>query len=334
MFAVAPTSTNFTLKTHDFGNGGGDQSSTNFDLNAETGEQSGDQLSSTNYEINGGLQNTQNANVPPAPTFTNPSSEYDRLHIIINTGNNPTDTKYEIAISTDSFVTTNYVQTDNTVGTTDTVAQYQTYASYGGGSGTWIVGLTPSTNYQVKVRALQGDFSGSAFGPTASASTILSTLTFTVETSLSAVPPFSVGFTSLSPGVVSDGNATAEIGLSTNSANGGSVYIKSSGLLSSVLGASSIASATADLSLAPSGYGVIVASASQSSGGPLSAVAPFNGTSNNVGGLTTGFQGILTTPSPITSGLASVNLKAKAEATTPSATDYTDSLTFVAAMLY
>ncbi len=334
LFAAAPSSTNFTLKSYDFGNGGGTSTSTNYGLNSEAGEQSGDQLSSTNFKINGGTQNTQNANVPSAPTFTNPSNEYNRLRVTINTSGNPTDTNYEIAISTDSFVTTNYVQTDNTVGSSNTVAQYQTYTTWGGAGGAWILGLIENTTYQVKVRAMQGNYSGSAFGPTASAATVLPSLTFSVQTSLTATPPFAVGFSSLTAGVVSNGDATADIGLTTNSNNGGLVYIKSTGSLSSALASSSITSVTADLSVASSGYGAIVTNVAQSSGGPITAVAPFDGVSNNIGGLTSAFQRILSTTIAVNTGTASVTLKAKADAITPSSSDYSDTLTLVAAMLY
>lgn len=334
LFAAAPSSTNFTLKSYDFGSGGGTSTSTNYGLNSETGEQSGDKQTSTSYGLAGGTQNTQNANVPLVPTFTNPSNEYNKLRIVIDTGGNPSDTKYQIAISTDSFATTNYVQTDNTVGVTNTIAQYQTYVAWGGGSGVWIVGLDSNVTYQVKVRALQGNYTGSAYSPAASAATVLPSITFSVATSLSAVPPFTIGFTNLTAGVVTNGAATAEIGLSTNSVNGGVVYVKSGGSLASAMAGSSITSATADLSVAATGYGAIVTSASQSSGGPFAAAAPFDGAGNNVGVLQTVLQNVLTTPGSVTTGLASVTLKAKVDAITPSATDYTDTLTFVAAMLY
>lgn len=334
LFAASPSSTNFTLKSYDFGSGGGTSTSTNYGLNSEVGEQSGDPSSSTNFGLGGGTQNTQNASVPTAPTFTNPSSEYSRLRLIIATAGNASDTKYQIAISSDSFATTSYVQTDNTVGSANTVAQYQTYASWGSGGGFWIVGLTSNTTYQVKVRALQGNYTGSAFGPTATAATVLPSITFSVATSLTPTPPFAVGFSSLAAGGVVDGTATADIGLSTNSLNGGVVYVKSSGSLTSALASFSIPSVTADLAIAASGYGAIVTSASQVSGGPFTAVSPYNGAGSSVGALATSLQNILATSTAVTSGTASVTLKARVDSVTPSAPDYGDTITFVAAMLY
>lgn len=333
-FGASPSSTNFTLKSYDFGSGGDTTSSTNFGLNSTTGTQSENGLSSTNYKALSGLQPTQQANVPAAATFTNPSNEYNRLQIVINTSGNPTDTKYQIAISDDNFVTTKYVQTDNTIGNANTVAQYQTYINWGGVSGVWIVGLASNTTYKVMVRALQGNFTGTAFGPQATAATVLPSLTFSVATSLTGTPPYSIGFGSLTAGTVVGATTTADIGLSTNSVNGGTVYVKSNGTLASALAGNSITSVTTDLTSAGIGYGAIVSAASQSSGGPFGPVAPYNGGGNNVGALTTSLQPILTTTSSVTSGTASVTLKAKADATTPASTDYTDTLTFIAAMLY
>lgn len=333
-FGASPSSTNFTLKSYEFSSGGDTTSSTNFGLNSTTGVQAETGLSSASYKVLSGLQPTQHANVPVAATFTNPSSEYNRLRLIINTSGNPTDTKYQVAISDDNFVTTKYVQTDNTVGLTNTIAQYQTYASWGGASGVWVVGLSANTTYKVMVRALQGNYSGTAFGPQATAATVLPSLTFSVATSLSATPPYNIAFSSLTAGSVVSATTTADIGISTNSLNGGSVYVKSSGALSSASASNSLTSATANLSVVSTGYGAQVSSVSQSSGGPLTASSPYNGVTNNVGALSTTLQQILTTSSSVSTGTASITLKAKIDAVTPAATDYTDTLTFIAVMLY
>jgi len=333
-FGASPSSTNFTLKSYDFGNGGGSTSSTNFGLNSSTGTQAESGLSSANFKTLSGLQPTQNANVPTAATFTNPSNEYNRLKLVINTSSNPTDTKYQVAISDDNFTTTKYVQPDNTVGTANTIAQYQTYTSWGGAAGVWVVGLSANTTYKVMVRALQGNFTGTAYGPQASAATVLPNLTFSVATSLTSTPPYSIAFSNITAGSVISATTTADIGLTTNSLNGGTVYVKSNGTLASALAANSITSATADLSVTAVGYGAVVTSTSQASGGPFTAIAPFNGAGNNVGGLSTSLQPILTSTGSITTGTASITLKAKVDATTPAAIDYTDTLTFIAAMLY
>jgi len=88
---------------------------------------------------------------------------------------------------------------------------------------------------------------------------------------------------------------------------------------------------TGNLSSATQGFGIQVTSVSQSSGGPFSSVSPYNGTGNVVGVETVVPAQMLTTTSSITSGSATVVVQAKASNITPSASDYTETLTFVAA---
>lgn len=333
LFAAAPSSTNYTLKTYDIGTGGTTSTSTNYGLQAGTGNQSGNAQSSTTYGSQSDGRGVANAAVPPAPSLTNPSNYYDRLKLVIATGGNATDTKYLIAVSTDNFVTTKYVQTDNSIGSSQALTNYQTYSAWGGASGFLMLGLSASTTYQVKVKALQGNYTGSAFGPTASASTVAPSVTFSLATTLTSTPPFTVGFTSMTSGVVTTGNADATLGLTTNANNGGSVYVKDSNAgLYSTLANTTITSASTDLSSAFTGYGGQVTATSQASGGPVSSQSPFNGTSDNVGALTTSLQQLISTTAPVTTGSATFRLKAKVAAITPSATDYTDTVTLIAAM--
>lgn len=335
LFSAVPSSSNYTLKSYDFGTGGGSSSSSTYNLNGVSGTQNGSTQTSTTYTNKSGEVPTQNANVPPAPTFTNPSNYYNQLKLVIATGNNPTDAKYLIAISSDGFATTQYVQPDNSIGTSLSIANYQSYAAWGGASGFLVLGLSPSTTYEVKVRAMQGNFTESAFGPTSSAATVATSLSFSVATTLTATPPFPVGFNSLAAGTVFSGDADASLTISSNATSGGVVYIKSkNGALSSSLASSSITSASADLSAVAKGYGAQVIATGQTSGGPLLAQAPYNGASNNVGSLATTLQTLLSSAAPITNGTATVRLKAKADVITPSATDYGDTVTFVAAMTF
>lgn len=335
VFAAAPSSTNYTLKTYNIGSGGATSTSTNYGLQAGTGSQSGTAQSSTNYTTQSDGRGVTNANVPPAPTFTNPSNYYDKLKLVVATGNNPTDTKYLIAVSSDNFVTTYYVQTDNSLGLSQAITNYQTYSAWGGASGFLITGLSPSTTYKVKIKALQGKYTGSAFGPTATAATVAPSLTYSVSTSLTATPPFAVTFTNLAAGVVTNGSADGIVDLTTNADNGGAVYVKdtSTGLYSTIAN-TTIASSSTDLTSASSGYGAQVTSTSQVSGGPFSSQSPFNGTSNVVGGLTTSLQPILASTTPVTSGHATIRLMAKVNSLTPSAPDYSDSVVLVAAMSF
>lgn len=334
LFGAAPSSTNYTLKSYDVGGSGASSSSSNYKLNGNAGSQSGSTGTSTNYGDNNGVLGTSNSNVPPAPSFTNPSSYYDKLKIVVNTGNNPSDAKYLIAISDDNFVTTQYVQSDSSVGSSQAIANYQAYSSWGGASGFLVIGLNPATTYKVKVKALQGNFSGSAFGPTASAATVATSLTMSLTTTLTGTPPFPVSLT-LTPGSVIDGNADAIVGLDSNANGGGTLYIRSLNAgLTSVLASTTIASATADLSSAGSGYGVQVVSTGQTSGGPFGSLSPFNVAGSNVGALTTAYQPLATSTAPLVGGTSTIRLKGKASTTTPAATDYTDTVTFVIAMQF
>ena len=335
LFATSPTSTNFTLKAYDFGNGGGSTSSTSYSLNAITNGQAGNTVTSTTYLAQPGLASTINANVPPAPSFTNPANYYDRLKIVLATGNNPTSTKYAIAISTDNFVTTQYIRSDDTIGSTLTISNYQTYALWGGASGFTVLGLQANTTYKIKVKAINGTFSETAYGPVATAATVSPSITFAVTTSLSSTPPYSASFTSLPPGSVFAANADPQLALTTNALFGGVIYVNdlNSGLKSTA-SSYTLPSATADLGAVQKGYGAQVISTSQVSGGPISASTPFNGTLDNVGGLSTNLQPIVTTNSSVTSANATVRLKAKTDITVPSTSDYTDTITFTAAMLF
>ncbi len=336
LFAVNPSSASYNLKGFEVGgSGGGQESSTSFNLNAETGTLGQPGLNSASYKVNAGQLPTQEANVPPAPVFTNPSSEYRRLRLTVNTDNHPSDTRFLIAISPDSFATTYYVQTDNSIGSSVSLANYQTYTAWGGASGFWITGLTANTTYSVRIKALQGNFSGSAFGPTVTAATVLPTITYSIETTASSTPPFSIGFSSLVAGNVVSSSSDVILRLTSNALYGGGVYVRSQNAgLSSAAAGVAISSATADLSVVSSGYGAQVVSTSQSSGGPITSLAPFSSGSNQVGQLTTGYSQIISTGQAVTTGQANVRLKAKAEAITPSSPDYTDTLTFVAAMQF
>jgi len=333
LLAAVPTSANYTLKNYDFGSGANRGSSTNYVLQGEAGSRGGN-LTSTNYGLPVGIQASSTAATPTAPTLTN-NNTYDRLHLVLNVGSLPTDTKYLIAISSDNFITTNYVQLDNTTGASVGVANYQTYAAWGGASGFDILGLNSSTTYKVKLAALQGSATGSAFGPTASATTQAPSVTFAVQTSLTSTPPFSVGFTSLPAGAVTAGAATVTTTITTNALYGGSLLLadKNSGLTSSSA-SFTLASTTADLGVVSSGYGAQVTSTTQSSGGPITSASPYNGAGNSVGGLSTTWQPFATWNSAVTNGSATLALAAKSTTLTPAASDYADIMTISLSLLF
>ncbi len=326
LLAALPSSTTYQLHNYSIGTGGtASSASTTYRVNGTAGEQSTAQSTGTAKAVQSGNNNAQNSNVPTI-TITNVNNFYNKLLITIGTQGNPTDALYAVAISTDAFASNiNYVKSDNTVGTTLVYpTDYRTYSSWGSGSGTTVIGLTPNTTYTVKARAIQGRFTESAYGPTAAASTSTAQLSFSVS-------PSTVDLGTLSAGSVITATPNGSITLDTNAESGGNVYVasKNAGLKSNVVGPL-IVSSTADLSAASSGYGAQGASATQSSGGPFTVASPFNGSTNNVGGLALAFQTIFNSTAPITGGSAQIVIKAKASATTPSASDYTDTLTLVA----
>jgi hypothetical protein len=334
---AGPSSSNYNLKSYDFGNGGTeDSSSTNYNVDGTAGAQSGDKATSTNFSVKSGENPTQDANVPLKPTLTNPDGYYDRLKLVLDPGSSPSDTKYLIAISSDGFTTTRYVQTDNSIGASYTITNYQTYTSWGGASGFFITGLSQSTLYEVKVRAMQGSFSESGFSPLSDAvATVTPSMSFGVSTTLTGTPPFLVGFASLTPNLVFAGDADGTLSLSSNAKIGGTVYIRSlNGGLTSTNASHTVTSASTDLTSASTGYGAQVVTATQATGGPFSAVAPFNVAGNNIGALSTSLQEVLTSSSPVFGASATIRFKAKVNFDTPAETDYADTVTVVAAMNY
>ncbi len=329
-----PASSNYELKGYDFGGGGGVGESASYTMEAITGEVNGAKPTSASYGIFGGLLGVQQANVPAAPTFTNNSGiDYNKLKFVINNGDNPSDATFAIAISTDNFATTQYVQADDTIGSS---IVYQTYSNWGGGTGEFVIGLIPNTTYYLKVKANTGLYTESPYSAVSSAATSAVTMTFDIDVSSDCsetAPPYVLNIGDLTPGSVVTGTNKICLDITTNAISGASIYINDSntGLKSGVLN-NTITSATADLSSAGSGYGMQGASKTQTSGGPLEYVAPFNGTSDNVGGLSPTLKQIFnSTDAPITGGKGSINVKAKASSTTPAATDYTDTVTLVAA---
>lgn len=330
---VIPVSPNYNLRELNVGAGGDQSQSANYKVEQSFGELSGP-MTGTSYKGGLGFGFTQMANVPPAPTFTNPSHYYNKLHVVLQTGNNPSDTVYAIAISNDSFVTTNYIKSDQGVGSSLTLTDYQTYSTWGGGSGFDVLGLDPGTTYEIKVKAKQGNFTESGYGPSSSAATENASLTFDIDvaaTDIPSSPPYAIDMGTLLAGTINTASNKIWISLDTNALSGGDVYIagQNGGLVSSS-GSYTITSSTADLTVSSEGFGIQDSSVAQSSGGPLATVSPYNGASENVGVISTSFQKLFTSSAAITAGRGSAVLKAKASTSAPAKVDYTELLTVIA----
>jgi hypothetical protein len=335
LIAALPASNNYSLNSYGFGSGGaGNATSSNYAVNGITGETSGD-AASANYQVRAGETHVKEAHVPTA-TLVNSDNWYNKLLLTIGPENNPSDATFAVAISTDNFATvTRYVKSDFTIGTTLTTSDYLTYAAWGSGAGVLVRGLERSTVYTVKVKAYRGKFTESQYGPIATAATVDPQLTFDIDvaaTDISTSPPYQIDFGALPVSTVTDSPKRVWVTFETNAESGGKVYVSAQNTgLRSLLAAYTIGSQTGDLSSLAEGFGAQGTSATQSSGGPLAIVAPYDGTAANVGVTDPSIRDIFTTAAPVTAGRASFILKAKTQPLTPAQADYTEILTAIAA---
>lgn len=328
---AGPTSSNFELQQYGFGAGGvASSSSESFLFQGVVGEIETASLSSENYLALPGLTYTEEPNTPGAPLFTNPSNYYNKLNIVVDDSDNPADVEFSIQISSgsaDFSSNTFYVQSDHTLGF-DRI--WQTYSAWNGVTGFDVVGLKPGTTYFARVSAKSGVFQEGIFGPSSNAATDIPTLTMNVETSSQPVPPFTVNIGNLTPGSVTTSPDTIDITISTNATNGALTYLYGSnnGLRSTQAGNYNINSVTNNLGSIPEGYGARGTTATQTSGGPMVILNPYDGAGNNVGVVDTSKRPLSdSSETPVNNGRISFELKAKASNTTPSANDYVDTLT-------
>jgi hypothetical protein len=218
--AASPQSTTYKLIEYGFGSGGSTNSaSTNYGLYANTGEVSIGLPGSSTYKAGLGLIFTLTANTPAVPTLSIPAGNYDRIKIVIDTGSNPIDATYAIAISTDNFANDiRYVKSDKSVSTTQAAGDFLSYSGWGGASGTFIWGLNYNTAYYIKVKARQGNFTDSPYSLAANITTGNPTLSFGLDTS-------SITFSNLNSGnSYTDSSRQTILTTSTNAYNGYIVY--------------------------------------------------------------------------------------------------------------
>lgn len=327
-----PVSTNYQLKDFGIGSGGGSGTSTNYGMTGISGEQSKGELTGSNYDLGTGMVFTNQANVPSAPTFTNPNNYYNKLLVTLVPLQNPSDATYAIAISSDNFVTTTYVQSDDTVGTVLGIEDYQTYTNWGGASGTLIIGLLPNTTYKVKVKAMQGAKTETDYGPVATVATVGAKLSFDIDVAPTDVDNSVVttNFGNLSPGSVTNSPDNVWVDFDTNAENGGRVYVKgtNTGLLST-RASYTISSVSGNLATQQEGFGIQGVSATQSAGGPFALTPSYTLSGDNVAASDTIIREIFTASSPVASGRGAFFLKAKSSAVTPAASDYQEVLTVI-----
>jgi hypothetical protein len=336
LFAAVPTGTNYKLESYGLGSGGtANSTSSSYAMEGITGEVSGTQMSGTLYNGGTGMVTTQLANVPAAPTLTNPNNYYNKLNLVIDNGGNASDATFAVAVSTDNFFTTQYVQSDFTLGPVLGSEDYQTYTLWGGSSGVTIAGLSANTTYKAKVRAMHGKFTESGYSAVATAATVYPSLTFDLDisaTDTETAAPYAMAFNDLSVGTVINSPQKIWVDFDTNGDFGGNVYMygQNAGLRSTAV-AYTIAAITGNLAAVQQGFGAQSTSASQTSGGPFTVSSPYDGTSDSVGITDTNIRRIYSAAAPITAGRSSLQLKAKITSTTPASSDYAEKLTVVAA---
>jgi hypothetical protein len=233
-------------------------------------------------------------------------------------------------------VTTKYVQSDNTIGSALGSEDYQLYADWGGAGGILITGLTPSTTYKVKAKAIQGNFTETGYGPAATAATISPTLTFDIDVSASDTEtsaPFAIDMGDLTAGSVIDSAEKIWVDIATNGELGAKVYVQgtNAGLFSSTA-SHLIEAVSGDLGSGAiaKGFGAQGFSVAETSGGPLVITTLYDKTDDNVGITDQSIREIFTSALPVSGGRGSFVLKAKSSAITPAAADYSETLTVIA----
>lgn len=216
-FASFSASAHYDLNSYSVGPGATNSSAAGgYTLQANLGEQTNQSTVGTTYTSNGGAVKTEQLNLPLAPTLSNGGGTYyNKLLATINPGILPTDTTYALAISSNNFTTTNYVQSTGVLGATPV---YQTYTAWGGAAGTYIVGLAYSTSYEVKVAAQQGLFTNTEYGPYATASTVSPSITFSLSPNAEALG-------NLNSGVVVTSSTPVTFDLTSNASSGANVYV-------------------------------------------------------------------------------------------------------------
>lgn len=220
--SAGPQSTTYELMEYGFGAGGETSiDSSTYSLFGSLGETNGASLSSSTYTLGAGLINTLQAAVPPGPILTNPGDTYDRLHVVVQTGNNPSDTVFAISLS--DGVSTSYVQNDRTIGAVLGDEDWLPYTGaitvgWGGAVGFDVTHLEQDNTYTFFVKAKQGIYTESGWGPGVAQTTSVPSLTFGVDAS-------SITFSNLNAGnSYTDSTKTSALTTSTNAYNGYIIY--------------------------------------------------------------------------------------------------------------
>ncbi len=241
--AVAQTinSANYKVEDSIFDSGAENSNSANYRSRDSIGDIETGSSVSTTFKTILGFQPGAYPGIPAQPSLTNTGGTlYNSLDFVIATGNGQQiDTTYAIAISSDNFVTTYFIQTDDTINTT---AVWQTYSGWSSGTGERVTGLLPSTTYKIKVKARYGVDSESGYSLEASASTIGPTLAVAIagvssgttiagQTTTVTSTATTMGYGSLTVGDGSPNIAAQTVTVTTNATGGYTSTVQQDGNL-------------------------------------------------------------------------------------------------------
>lgn len=242
-WAQTITSPNYRIENPTIDVGGEPSSSTNFRSQDSASDIEGDVTNSTNFKAFPGFEQGAYPGVPGQPTLTNTGGTlYNALDFVVATGGNSSDTQFAIAISTDDFATTFFIQTDDTVGSSPA---WQTFSGWGSGAGERVTGLAPNTTYKIKVKARFAADTETDYSITDDATTAAPSLTISFagvnsgtsldgETTTVASTANAIAYGSLAIGIPAVAAHTVTV--STNATNGYITTLKQDGHLRTSIG--------------------------------------------------------------------------------------------------
>lgn len=271
---------------------------------------------------------------------------YDKARFEINGNNNPTDTLYAVAISTDNFANdTKYID-GATFRPEDAsnhdINDFRT-KSYWESETFNIQGLNSNTLYYIKITALDGDFTQSDYSVPTSTTTGAGSIYFDIDiaptsgTTTESDAPYDIAFSGTDDLVAGAAatKASSLIWMDIDSNSSGGVAIiglaKNAGLYSATT-SQTITSQNANLDTSNEGFGLqsfYIHNDSSSYFGNLTAMTNYDGNINNVGEISTTANKIYEGNGPIQNGRVALYLIAKAGTDKTPATDYSDELYFI-----
>lgn len=180
-----PASSNYALQDYSVGSisGSNQLGSESYGVLAVIGESGSFDATqqSSNYSFDGGLLYSLQSSTPHQPSLTNPASFYDRLQAALHADDDIDETAYAFAISADDFVTTRYVSPTGTLKDVLEESDFQSYDDWGGQDGFLVTGLDSNATYKIKVKSRQGSYTESDFSQEAEATTLIPSLSFTID---------------------------------------------------------------------------------------------------------------------------------------------------------